>query len=246
MHWLSLLASGLITGTLGAVFAWFVGEAVAEYRNVSNFEGERMYLVALVFVPLGFLTGLGLGLWLASKGAGGFGSWAKQLAVAVAATAGLIGLIGGLVFAGSEHAPTIDGKRLMLEIEVRLPASPEPPEKREVVASLIMGTHESRGVSFALDRVKMTPNGGQTVVPGDVSLYHTSANRVLGLAYRGDNGETIPTQNFAVPLPARPGPEHTAWSPWTLPYSRMSGGSASPPAEHCEVRFRVPPVPDKY
>ena len=47
MRWLSLLATGLINGILGAVVAAFVADWVATYRRVSNFEGGRLYLVAL-------------------------------------------------------------------------------------------------------------------------------------------------------------------------------------------------------
>ena len=168
-------------------------------------------------------------------------------------TSVLIGGAGGLVFAASEHAPTIDGKKLMLEIEVQLPvlllpseSMVESLEKREIAAGLHMGTRESRGVSFRLTEARVSERDGRPVVPGAVALYHTTAHRVLGVAFRADNGETVPTQNFAVPLPARPGPAHFAWSSWAAPSSPMPGDDSAPAtAELSEVRFRVQPIPHR-
>jgi MFS family permease len=243
MRWLSLLTTGLITGVVGAVVAAVVADRVAEYRNVSNFEGARGYLILFIFVPLGFLVGLGLGVWLARYGPVGIVGWARQQAIALGAAALLIAAAGGIVYLASDHHPKLGGKEMNLEYEVRFPAAvrlPDPLEALGLAVSLQTGTGESRGSFFHLDDARN--DGGRLVVPGEVFLFATGEVRTLYVAYHSEKGATLPTQCFHVPIPARPRQEQTVWSEWVTPYSFSTVEPLSVTEQQCEVRFRVQPI----
>ena len=107
MRWLYLLVVGLLNGVLGAVLAAFVADAVMAYRHVSNFEGTRGYLICFLIIPPVFLLSLGVGIWFARQGAGGFVGWAEKEGMALLVTVAAIVLVGGFFWQTAKHPPKI-------------------------------------------------------------------------------------------------------------------------------------------
>jgi hypothetical protein len=229
------LLTALTSGVAGAVAAFFASAAGARAQGVSNFDGERGYLVVFVFVPLGFGLGLLVGGLTAFVGRGrGLGGFARQAGLAVLITCALIGALGGLAVLAVDHPPSLEGRPLFLDFEVRVPPEagvPDDLKGAEFQASLFATDSDNRYADVDLDKVESRE--GRRVIPGSASLNSESDRRTLLV---GVSGET--SQVFDVRLPAAPRKEDTGWSAWARPRERLDGKPVAAAAAY-EVRYRV-------
>src|ERR1700704_1681136 len=123
LHPALAIVVGLITSILGCILAFPVGDYLTRLLHVPDFEGQRGYTLIFICVPLGlvagFLIGLIVGLRTRRSGLAGFGA-AQGLSILV--TGVIVGLLVGVPYLLADKPPSIDGKRLALDFELRIPA----------------------------------------------------------------------------------------------------------------------------
>ena len=124
--WLSLLV-GVLTAVAGCLGTGLVAGLLVDWYRVSSREGASGFFViglALLGLVGGFVVGVVCARLVAAGVAPGF---LKALGVALGATCGLLALITGLSWLSADFPPTLDGRELVVEVEVRLPAGLEIP-----------------------------------------------------------------------------------------------------------------------
>ena len=244
MHWLLYFAISLVTAVLGLVGGGWIGSVCVRWYRISNFEGGSGYFVigiALLGALVGLVTGLVMAGFLAPvtgadylKSAG----WSSSVVLGMAA------IVLVLCWVLADIPPSIDGRKLTLEIELRLPSDfTESPANGTGASSLGLS-------SLVNQRVRMTEygeirpadarlEGGRWVVPGSVALVTTIGQRLLEIQLHG----AAPVR-FVVPLPAKPGSAYLEWSPWE---PRPPAPTPPWPESKASFRFRLrkvePPPP---
>ena len=120
----------ILTALVGCLLAFFVGDYLTRLAHMSNMEGGRGMFVVFVCAPLGILVGLVIGIISSILGrreglAGLFiaQSWSLLIVCCVA------GLVAGVPYLLSDKPPTIDGKRLEMQFELRAPGTFKIPDQ---------------------------------------------------------------------------------------------------------------------
>ena len=122
-------------------------------------------------------------------------------------------MLGGVPYLLSDKPPKIDGKRLELQFELRVPATfkiPEQPDGYSIRVSLYTDNRQSR---FAfIDWNRSRKDAEHVIIPGKVALLTHSKSRSL-LASIGNEpaaSQFIELKNLS-PAPRK---ENEAWSDW--------------------------------
>src|SRR6266850_6898902 len=171
----------LFTAFVGCLLAFFVGDYLSRLGHMSNMEGGRGMFVVFVCAPLGILVGLVIGIvssiLVRRDGPAGFfiaQGWSLLI------VSGLAGLLAGVPYLLSDKPPTIDGKRLELQFELRAPAAfkiPDQPDGYSIRVSLYLDDRQSQ---FAfIDWNSITKNAEHVTIPGNVPLLTHSKSRSL-------------------------------------------------------------------
>jgi MFS family permease len=239
MKALRVIAIALLTAIAGAVLSITASLFLTELYHVSNFEGGRGMLIFFALAPLGFIVGLIIGLIVALLSRGtGFSGFAKALGVALAVTIGLAAIVSGTLYLAADHPPTLDGKSLALEFEVKIPATlklPAQPSVETLHASLYANDRDNRYA--LLDYDKITTRDGFVFVPGKASLLSQTLTRDLLVSIETEGGAS---QFIKLKLRAKPTKEDEAWSDWMTATERADL-SPVPDGERIAVRYRVQP-----
>ena len=245
MRWPFALLTGLVTGVgAGALTGW-VADVVTRAWHVSDREGGRGMLIAFVLIPAGFFFGLVVGIVTARWGAraaaatgaqAGPGAGLTRLVLALLIAAAGIGLVGGLSWLSAPRPLTRDGKALVLEFEIRIPAALVPEgglDREKFTASLFASERDNQWTDLDYDSIR--PEDGATIVPGRVPLQSRSFERTMMISLGA-----WPSYVIDVGLPPKPGPAEEAWSDWR-PSERMADLAPVPPEKRIEMRYRVRP-----
>jgi hypothetical protein len=247
MGWPTALTVGAIAGIAGLFLAFFVGDAVSGAYRVSSFEGARGYLVVWVFAPLGLVAGLILGIviGLHVDGAGSHG-FLKVQGFALAATGVAIGGVGGLAMLLADRPPTLDGKELVVELEIRTPAKPgilEELKAGELRASLNEDRVTNLSSDVHFDRA--ATRDGYVVIPSTSGLYTHRQYRAFTIALSGPEGKYAGSiyHVFELRTPGKPTKADTAWSDWQRIRTPLNDTErkAAEAAPQFEIRYRVAP-----
>src|SRR5262249_46885744 len=120
--------------------AFFVGDYLTRLAHVPEVEGQRGMTIFFLCLPLGILAGLLIGITssvlVRRQGPAGFfvaEGWSLLIVCGVA------GLLAGVPYLLSDKPPTIHGKRLELQFELRAPATfkiPDRPDGYSIRVSL--------------------------------------------------------------------------------------------------------------
>lgn len=240
MNWgLSILAA-LLSGTAGLFAAGWVTSLHAGWHQLPNREGSVGYLVVFMALLGGiaaFIAGLVAARVVAAGADAGFLKAAGCGLGLVAASTGLILLASRLT---ADIPPTIDGRTLVLEVELRLPAGAVPPREREgsprfELGSVVGGTRRAF-VHGTLHPDRAREEDGRWIVPASAELFTSRGQRVIEARL----GEEC-LGRFLVPLPGHPGKEHETWSEWT---PRPRPGDPPWPETEPSFRFRVQTDPE--
>ena len=232
----------LFTAFVGCLLAFFVGDYLTRLGHMSNMEGGRGMFVVFVCAPIGILAGLVIGIvssiLVRREGPAGFfvaQGWSLLI------VCGLAGLLAGVPYLLSDKPPTIDGKRLELQFELRAPATfkiPDQPDGYSVRVSLYTDNRQSR---FAfIDWNTITKDAGYVTIPGNLPLLTHSKSRSL-LASIGN--EPVASQFIELKIPSAPRKEDEAWSDWIFATQRADL-SPVPQPERMALRYRVRRVDD--
>jgi len=236
----SLIA--LFTAFVGCLLAFFIGDYLTTLEHMSNMEGGRGMFVVFVCAPLGILVGLVIGIvssiLVRREGPAGLflaQGWSLLIVCALA------GLLAGVPYLLSDKPPTIDGKRLELQFELRAPVTfkiPDQPDGYSIRASLYT---DNRQTQYAfIDWNGITKDSEHATVPGHVPLLTHSKTRSV-LASIGN--EPVASQFIELKIPPAPRKEDETWSNWTLAALRADL-SPIPETERMALRYRVRPASD--
>jgi hypothetical protein len=240
MRVLRALFIAFFTAFVGCLLAFFVGDYLSTLAHMSNMEGGRGMFVVFVCAPLGILVGLVIGIvssiLVRRQGPAGFfvaQGWSLLI------VCGLAGLLAGVPYLLSDKPPTVDGKRLQLQFELRTPATfkiPDQPDGYSIRVSLYT---DNRQDDYAfIDWNGITKDSEHATVPGHVPLLTHSKTRSL-LASIGN--EPIASQFIELRIPPTPRKEDEAWSDWIFATQRADLSSVSEP-ERMALRYRVRPI----
>jgi len=242
MRVLRALFIALFTAFVGCVLAFLVGDYLSRLAHMSNMEGGRGMFVMFVCAPLGILVGLAIGIvssiLVRRQGPAGFfvaQGWSLLI------VCGLAGLFAGIPCVLSDKPPTIDGKRLELQFELRAPTTfkiPERPDGYSIRVSLYANNRQNQ-YAF-IDWNGITKDAEHATVPGHVPLLTHSKTRSL-LASIGN--EPVASQFIEVRIPPAPRKEDEAWSDWISATQRADLSPISEP-ERIAIRYRVRQVND--
>jgi len=207
---------------------------------MSNMEGGRGMFVVFVCAPLGILVGLVIGIvssiLVRRQGPAGFvvaQGWSLLI------VCGLAGVLAGVPYLLSDKPPTMDGKPLELQFELRAPARfkiPDQPDGYSIRVSLYTNNRQTE-YGF-IDWNEITKDAEHATVPGHVPLSTHSKTRSL-LASIGN--EPVASQFFELRIPPAPRKEDEAWSDWIFATQRADL-TPIPETERMAIRYRVRPV----
>jgi hypothetical protein len=232
-----IILVGFFTAVIGCAIALPVGDYVTRMLHVSEFEGERGYAVVFLCAPLGILIGFVVGIvtGIVTKRPG-FAGFLRAQGLSILIVAALAGILTGAIYLGSDKPPKIDGKRLTLDFELRIPAAmkiPDQPDGYSIRASLYANNRANQ-IAF-IDWSSIRKSSDQITIPGNVELMTHSENRSL-LASVGD--DPVAAQFFEVKIPAAPHKQDENWSAWVDPTQRADL-TAVPPSAKFSIRYRV-------
>jgi hypothetical protein len=232
----------LFTAFVGCVLAFFVGDYLTGLARVPEMEGQRGMTVVFLCAPLGILAGLVIGIVSAilvrREGLAGFliaQGWSLLI------VCGIASLLAGVPYLLSDKPPTIDGKHLELEFELRTPPTlkiPDQPDGYSVRVSLYTGNRESRVAFVDWDSIKK--DAEQITIPGNVPLLTHSKSRSLLASIGNEPGGS---QFIELKLPPSPQKKDETWSKWIFATQRADLSPVSEP-ERMALRYRVRPVED--
>jgi hypothetical protein len=229
VSWPGTIGVALLTGAVGALAAGYVASLAVGWYSISSFEGGSGYFV-VAFALLGIVAGIVVGL-VAGRAAGG-GSL-RALGTAQAVLLGMVAVVGGAARLLADVPPTVDGRELMLAVEVRWPAS------QRASPATLAGPASLRLGALGMARVERVSElgplwvedahqvDGRWVTPGVVNVFTNRGRRMLAVQL----GDSI-VAGLLMPL-GRPGRRDFAWSDW-LPRP----GGAAPPGGFA-YRYRV-------
>lgn len=239
MKALRVIAIALFTAIVGTVISIVASVYLTELYHVSNFEGGRGMLIFFALAPLGFIVGLIVGLVVALLShRTGFSGFAMAQGIALGITISLAVLVSGVLYLAADHPPTLDGKSLALEFELKIPPTlklPAQPSVQTLHASLYANDRDNRYAS--LDYDKIASRDGFIFVPGKASLLSQTFNRDLLVSIESEGGAS---QFIKLKLRAKPSKEDEAWSDWMMATERADL-SPVPEGERIAVRYRVQP-----
>jgi hypothetical protein len=241
MRMLRGLFIALVTAFAGCILAFVVGDYLTRLAHVPEMEGQRGMMVFFLCVPLGILAGLVIGITASilvrRQGPTGFlvaQGWSLLVLCGVA------GLVGGVPYLLSDKPPKLDGKRLDLEFELRVPATfkiPEQPDEFNIRVSLYTDNRQSRYAFMELNSI--TKDAEHVTIPGHVPLLTHSKSRSL-LALIGNEPNTSQFIELKA-LPRAPGKQDEAWSDWIFATERADL-TPVPQPERFALRYRVQPI----
>ncbi|MFN8651825.1 MAG: hypothetical protein U0133_08010 [Gemmatimonadales bacterium] len=225
MTWLLTALVALLTSVASGALAGIVASMAVDWYHIPSREGGSGFFV-LGFVVLGLIGGLIVGVVTSRIVAGrpepGF---LKALGMSLMALVSVVTVIGGAARLLADVSPTIDGKTLLLNVELRWPEGAELPADSTGGWFLALGSGRGgtvrKTVNGPLWREDARKEGGRWIVPGAVDLYTSRGYRLIMVDPQG----VIPT-GFEVPVPAWPGRKALAWSEW-LPKLRPGVPSAA-------------------
>jgi hypothetical protein len=237
MNWLIATITGLLTGVLGLFSVGFLGSLCVSWYRISGREGASGYYVIALAI-LGAMVGFVVGL-IATYGMSpdhtvlGF---FKTLGSSCGAMMVLTAIATGLCWMFADIAPTIDGRELMVEVELRLPAGDTPPPVSNNGKSFlglyrVANNKQSNSWPGELDLAKAREVDGRWIIPGAVHLF---TRRGWRLIHVGLEGKTA--QSFSLDFPGSPGKKFEQWSDW-LP--RMASKDQPWQDSKLSYRFRI-------
>ena len=240
MRFLRAFLVALLTAFVGCVLAFFVGDYLTRLAHVPEMEGQRGMTVVFLCAPLGILAGLVIGIVSAilvrRPGLSGFliaQSWSLLI------VCGIASLLAGISYLVSDKPPRIDGKRVELQFEIRVPATfkvPEQPDGYGIRVSLYTDNQESR-VAF-IDWQSITKDAEHATIPGNVPLLTHSKTRSLFASIGNQPGAGQFIELKILPAPRK---EDEALSDWIFATQRTDL-SPVPEQERFAARYRVSPV----
>lgn|GEM_PF-2824373 len=238
MRVLRALGIAFVTGLVGMVLAFLAADWLTRLYHVSDFEAERGYAVVYLYAPAGFFAGCVLGFVVSIVvRTSGFRGYLKAQTLSILATIFLIGIVSGFAWLNSDHAPSINGKNVALEFELKIPPAVQLPAElnsHTLGVSLYATRRDYRPAKLDYDAI--TNVDGFRLIPGKAVLMSRSAHRAF-LAWAG--AASNPAQMINLPdVPPAPREQIETWSDW-IPATTYADLKPIPEPERMSVRWRL-------
>jgi hypothetical protein len=238
MSWPSSMGVAALSAAFGLVCGGLIALACVGWYRVSSFEGRSGYFV-VAWALAGAAAAFVIGLVVARFAGGEAPAFAKVLGAALGAVlvVALAALLLCRLFA--DMAPTIDGRPLELEVELRVPVEFTLLDPAASPSTASVHVASGRSQPFGVLRFDdSVVEGERRVVRVSVPLDTSAADKRLWVRFA-----PMIDVYFPLPLGARPAAADREWSAW-LAAENAPGGAAF------EARYRVravepaPPEPD--
>jgi hypothetical protein len=213
MGWGSTIVIALLTSLAGAGAAGYVGYLGVEWAILTS-RGDRSGYYLFAGAMIGLLGGFVIGAVTARLVHSGF--WAAQ-GYSLAMVAGLCTIAALFARIWADPVPTIDGERMMLKTELRLPRGWQPDNRTlrgtgnrcwlDVSETVLI---ERQQADSPLDWKEAKNVDGQWVAPCTLRLFSGRDDRYIRMKF-GNKADVT----FRVPIPAHPRGENQEWSEWT-------------------------------
>ena len=236
-RWPIALLVAVVNGIAGGLLCLPVAFWGMKIHHASHFEGSSDFGVAFIWMPLaaiiGFVVGFAISFSTRRRGVAGY---IYRQAIALLAIAGLIAAGGGIAYATAKHlrAPLIDGKQLVLQIELRVPTNGRTIEQLQATgfnARLDADPDEMPDSSPLFSRAVRTDEF--ITVPMWAPLNSETAPREIAAWDAHESWHT-----FKVAVPASPQKVDEQWSDWVVSLSPGTENKQRQ-VEECHARYRV-------
>ena len=225
MNWLWTFLSAAFAAMLGGAGALGLASLCVRWYQISSFEGKSGFFIAALTLA-GAACGLFVGAIAARIAvANGHAGPLAQVLAGAGAIAAILALAAAWAYLGSDTAPTLGGKRLELDIQVRLPESQveRPAWGQSQTSVQLASLGRSGGVARApragtVDLGSLHREAGRWVIAARVPLLTSRPRRVLSLSLGPLR------QSFWLSTPPRPGPDQLRWTDWLPPTGTPAGG----------------------
>jgi hypothetical protein len=238
MAWLVCFICGLV----GSGLVLLLGDWLVAVFGVSTFEGGAGYLFVFFFTPLAFVCGVIIGaLTVWRIGPSGY---FKVQSLALLLTVAAFWVVIAVAYQFTDHPPRIDGHKLAVDFELRLPKTIGPNDKLEIL-DLETAMYGADGFASAYGKLQEARNDadGTWVIPGQVALLAQDSKRSLKGHFRFADGNYCDF-TFNLALPAQPASADEAWSGW---FADRDSGDPSSAAQRTHqrpmLRYRVQVMP---
>jgi hypothetical protein len=246
MSWLSSLLAAVLCAIAGAFGAFFMAGMAVDWLRIPAREGEAGYFVVfmgLFGIAAGALIGLVVTRFAGGPGLAGFG---KGLGVALIVLFAAIGVAGGMAKLSSDPWPTVGGRDVQVEFELRgyeglaidlqAPAASSSPYDGPVAVWL--GSYTS-GLRYGIMRfTEARMESGRWIIPGSMGLFTSLRDLYFGM--RAENGRTV-FAFFESPRPLKPDPQ---WSDWLAARPDPEAPAESGPNGYA-IRYRFTLAPEE-
>lgn len=247
MTWLITLATGALAALLGGVALGFLADRWTVWFRVSNFEGAAGYYVifnALFGAVASFFIGIACSRYVVQ---GAEANFLRGLLLTGGWIAGIWTVLAGVSYAIADHPPRLEGKALVLDIEIRTPPQNPLLDRSDLRPMISIENASGSSTSYGTVPSDQTrAEGNRWIIPLTLPLRSSSAHRTARIRWSDD-------LSFAadLPLPAHPNRKHFEWTGWVPPRDPSTKGDWAAPGTDLgfEVRFRVgfqqppPPLP---
>lgn len=197
-------------------------------------------LIVFIFMPLALASGFLIGLITARWGKGaGIREWFQRLLKALGISGLIIAAVTCVAWTTAMHAPTIKGRELKLEYEVRLPSGfpiQSDFENNEFRVGLTASADDRSYTE--IDFAHIESRDGFVVVPGSAHLNSKSSDRTISVTYGPFDRESKAAQFIDIPLSPSPSEKDFEWSPW-LGKAKGYKLSDVPVEMSFQVRYRI-------
>lgn len=236
MSWKIALVVALLTAVITALITIPVADKLTKLHGMSDFEGKRGMAIAFLFIPAGLLGGALLGL-LGAKlmhATEWIQLW-KTVGVSVVMAQVLLFGTAGLSMLSIPSVPKIDGRRVALEVEIRVPLTRITERSREpdqIRMSLYASVDDNEYAD--IDPSRSEEQDGMLLVKAISELNSVAHQRSLSFHIEESTW-------LAFDLSALPGVPTTAdmeWSMWK-PLRDAHDTSSDPALSDVHLRYRV-------
>ncbi|MBN9657446.1 MAG: hypothetical protein J0H49_04670 [Acidobacteria bacterium] len=215
MSWLLTILVGILTAAACGAAACYLGTLCVEWYSISSFEGGSGYFVAFLTL-FGIVLGLVLGIVTSRVLAGGPSpGFLRAQGISLAEVVLLFCVIALFCRLGGTIAPTLDGERLQLEVELKCPRGVIPAEQPDhqymncMLTPLDGANNRLSSKGGEMLWKQAVDCGGQWTVPCRVPLFTDRPRRTVRMLV---NAST--EIEFMLDLPAKPRAEHLNWGNW--------------------------------
>jgi hypothetical protein len=235
--------------TLGAIAGFFVtagiGSLWADWYRVPNANGGAAYAIVF-FALVGGVVGA-IVAYVASRSAMVDGTVAFGRGIAYAGAAiGAVALVAiAVLWIGADFPPRLDGRELVVEVEIRTPPMQPALERGGVRPGVML--HGTRGRSAYgsnhADSTKVREDGDRRIVVTRVPLRTSQRDKTLSVTWSPELSFNLP-----VDLPRKPAKPDFEWSEWRDATNVVTSGGWTAPGSDTRFqgRYRVqfaPPPP---